>query len=111
MQHATPCDCRAFANVGNAGLTFWSPDINIYREPRWGRGQETPGEDPHLNGKYSKEFVQGMEGDRHENSGFLKVSACYKHFAAHSLDENRYAFDSIVTEQDMADTYLPAFQK
>lgn len=100
---------RAFHNAGNAALTFWSPNINIYRDPRWGRGQETPGEDPYLNAEYARRFVDGLQGNE-DQVGFIKVSACCKHFAAHSLEENRDSFDAIVTEQDMADTYLPAFK-
>lgn len=100
---------RAFHNAGNADLTFWSPNINIYRDPRWGRGQETPGEDPYLNAEYARRFIDGLQGDE-QKVGFIKISACCKHFAAHSLEENRDSFDAIVTEQDMADTYLPAFK-
>lgn len=101
--------CRAFYNAGNAGLTFWSPNINIYRDPRWGRGQETPGEDPFLSSEYARVFINGLQGDE-QSVGFLKVSACCKHFAAHSIEEDRYSFDAVVDERDMADTYLPAFK-
>lgn len=101
--------CRAFYNAGNAGLTFWSPNINIYRDPRWGRGQETPGEDPFLSSEYARVFINGLQGDE-QKVGFLKVSACCKHFAAHSIEENRYSFDAIVGERDLADTYLPTFK-
>lgn len=90
-------------------MTFWSPNINIFRDPRWGRGQETPGEDPYLNAEYARTFVYGLQGDE-ERVGFIKTSACCKHFAAHSIEEDRDSFDAIVTEQDMADTYLPAFK-
>ncbi len=90
-------------------MTFWSPNINIFRDPRWGRGQETPGEDPYLNAEFARMFVDGLQGDENR-VGFLKVSACCKHFAAHSLEENRHSFDAVVTKQDMADTYLPAFK-
>lgn len=100
---------RAFHNAGNSGLTFWSPNINIFRDPRWGRGQETPGEDPYLNSEYARQFVGGFQGDE-KQIGFIKASACCKHFAAHSIEEGRNSFDAVVTEQDMADTYLPAFK-
>ncbi len=90
-------------------MTFWSPNINIYRDPRWGRGQETPGEDPYLNAEYARQFVNGFQGDERK-VGFLKASAGCKHFAAHSIEEGRDSFDAVVTEQDMADTYLPAFK-
>ncbi|KAJ6643868.1 Beta-D-xylosidase 3 [Pseudolycoriella hygida] len=109
MANATGNEARAFYNAGNSGLTFWSPNVNIFRDPRWGRGQETPGEDPYLNAEYARIFVDGLQGDE-KQAGFLKVSACCKHFAAHSLEENRHSFDAVVTEQDMADTYLPAFK-
>merc|ERR1712166_903050 len=90
------------------GLTFWAPNVNIFRDPRWGRGQETPGEDPTLNGEYAIEFVHGMQGD--QSSGFLKTSACLKHYAAYSEEQGRNSFAAVVTAQDMEDTYLPAFE-
>lgn len=90
------------------GLTFWAPNVNIFRDPRWGRGQETPGEDPTLNGEYATEFVQGMQSN--QSSGFLKVSACLKHYAAYSEEQGRNSFAAVVTAQDMEDTYLPAFE-
>lgn len=83
--------------------------MNIYRDPRWGRGHETPGEDPYLNAEYARMFVQGFQGDE-ERVGYVKASACCKHFAAHSIEEDRDSFDAVVTEQDLADTYLPAFK-
>jgi beta-glucosidase len=91
------------------GLTFWSPNINIYRDPRWGRGQETWGEDPHLTGTLGSAFVRGLQGDdpRH-----LKASACAKHFAVHSGPEkDRHSFDARVDARDLWGTYLPAFRK
>ncbi|KAJ6615735.1 Beta-xylosidase/alpha-L-arabinofuranosidase 2 [Pseudolycoriella hygida] len=109
MANATGNEARAFHNAGNAGLTFWSPNINIFRDPRWGRGQETPGEDPYLSAEYARNFVDGLQGEE-DKVGFVKASACCKHFAAHSIEEGRDSFDAIVTEQDMADTYLPAFK-
>ena len=90
------------------GGTFWAPNVNIFRDPRWGRGEETPGEDPKTNGDYAEAFVTGMQGD--QSSGFLKVSACLKHYAVYSQEAGRQGFPAMVNEQDMEDTYLPAFQ-
>ena len=91
------------------GLTFWSPNVNIFRDPRWGRGQETFGEDPYLSGELGLEFVRGLQGDDREN---LKTAACAKHFAVHSGPEAlRHAFDARVSLKDLYETYLPAFRK
>lgn len=90
------------------GLTYWTPNINIFRDPRWGRGQETYGEDPHLTGSLGKAFVRGLEGN---DPKYLKASACAKHYAVHSGPEwNRSTFDAKVTDYDLWDTYLPAFR-
>lgn len=90
------------------GLTFWSPNINIYRDPRWGRGQETYGEDPFLTAKLGEAFVRGLQGDDKEN---LRVAACAKHYAVHSGPEGlRHTFDAKVSEKDLRETYLPAFK-
>ena len=90
------------------GLTFWTPNINIFRDPRWGRGQETFGEDPYLTATLGVALVGGIQGD----GEFLKASACSKHFAAHSGPEGkRHVFDAVVSEKDMRETYLPAFEK
>ncbi len=90
------------------GLTFWAPNINIFRDPRWGRGQETFGEDPYLTALMGKAFVRGMQGD---DPHFLKTAACAKHFAVHSGPEAlRHEFDAQVSEQDLYNTYLPAFK-
>lgn len=89
------------------GLTFWSPNINIFRDPRWGRGHETYGEDPYLTAALGKGFVRGMQGE----GEFLKAAACAKHFAVHSgPEQGRHSFDSVVGEQDLWETYLPAFE-
>jgi beta-glucosidase len=89
------------------GLTFWSPNINIFRDPRWGRGQETYGEDPFLTAHMGTAFVQGLQGN---DSRYLKASACAKHFAVHSGPENgRHTFNAIVDEKDLRETYLYAF--
>ena len=91
-----------------AGLTFWTPNINIYRDPRWGRGQETYGEDPYLTSRLGVAFVKGLQG---ADPRYLKVSACAKHYAVHSGPEaGRHAFDSIVSPRDLRETYLPAFR-
>ena len=90
------------------GLTFWSPNINISRDPRWGRGHETYGEDPYLTGQLGKSFVQGLQGD---DPNYLKVVATAKHFAVHSGPERlRHEFDVQVSERDLQETYLPAFR-
>jgi beta-glucosidase len=90
------------------GLTFWSPNINIFRDPRWGRGQETYGEDPFLTARMAVAFVEGMQGD---DSRYLKTVATPKHFAVHSGPEVlRHRFDVPVSGHDFADTYTPAFR-
>lgn len=90
------------------GLTFWSPNVNIFRDPRWGRGHETYGEDPYLTGELGKSFVEGLQGD----GEYLKSAACAKHFAVHSGPEAlRHKFDAKASEKDMRETYLPAFEK
>jgi beta-glucosidase len=91
------------------GLTFWSPNINIFRDPRWGRGQETYGEDPFLTGELGAAFVRGLQGD---HPVYLKVAACAKHYAVHSGPErDRHRFDARVSVKDLRETYLPAFRK
>jgi len=90
------------------GLTFWSPNINIFRDPRWGRGQETYGEDPWLTGQFGKAFVTGMQGD---DPKYLRTIATPKHYAVHSGPESkRHGFDAAVSKHDMMDTYLPQFR-
>jgi beta-glucosidase len=90
------------------GLTFWSPNINIFRDPRWGRGQETYGEDPYLTSLFGVAFVRGMQGD---DPKYLKVVSTPKHYAVHSGPEpERHVFDARATEKDMRETYLPAFR-
>ena len=91
------------------GLTFWSPNVNIFRDPRWGRGQETWGEDPFFTGEMASEFVKGLQGDHPK---YLKAAACAKHYAVHSGPErDRHTFNAIVSKHDLYDTYLPAFKK
>ncbi|MDR2618459.1 MAG: glycoside hydrolase family 3 C-terminal domain-containing protein [Treponema sp.] len=90
------------------GLTFWTPNINIFRDPRWGRGQETYGEDPYLTGRIGLAFVKGLQGEDPEH---LKTAACAKHYAVHSGPEKlRHTFDARVSKKDLFETYLPAFK-
>lgn len=90
------------------GLTFWSPNINIFRDPRWGRGHETYGEDPYLTGNMGAEFVKGLQGDHPD---YLKVVATAKHYAVHSGPEPlRHVFNANVSDRDLYETYLPAFR-
>jgi len=90
------------------GLTFWTPNINIFRDPRWGRGQETYGEDPYLTSRMGTAVVRGLQGDDPEN---LKLAACAKHYAVHSGPEkDRHTFNAVVSKKDLWETYLPAFR-
>ncbi|XP_044980335.1 probable beta-D-xylosidase 7 [Hordeum vulgare subsp. vulgare] len=107
-------EARALYNVGQAeGLTMWSPNVNIYRDPRWGRGQETPGEDPTTASRYGVAFVKGLQGNS-TSSSLLQTSACCKHATAYDLEDwggvARYNFDARVTAQDLEDTYNPPFR-
>ena len=96
-------------NYWYKGLTFWTPNINIFRDPRWGRGMETYGEYPYLTGLLGMAVVRGLQGDR--DNGDLKAQACAKHFAVHSGPEStRHSFDVTVSERDLRETYLPAFR-
>ena len=89
------------------GLTMWSPNINIFRDPRWGRGHETYGEDPYLTSRLGVQFIEGLQGE----GEYLKTAACAKHFAVHSGPEGlRHSFDAKATPKDMWETYLPAFE-
>ncbi|KAM7277775.1 hypothetical protein ACFE04_004909 [Oxalis oulophora] len=105
-------EARAMYNGGMAGLTYWSPNVNVFRDPRWGRGQETPGEDPVVAGKYAAAYVQGLQGDGAGNR--LKVAACCKHYTAYDLDNwngvDRFHFNARVSKQDLADTYDVPFK-
>ena len=115
MGEAVSSEARAKYNALSArgdrdiyhGLTFWSPNINIFRDPRWGRGQETYGEDPYLTSRMGQAYVRGLQG----SGETLKVAACAKHFAVHSGPEAlRHRFDARATPKDMEETYLPAFR-
>jgi beta-glucosidase len=103
---------NAAIRIGNrsqyCGLTFWSPNINIFRDPRWGRGQETYGEDPYLTSQMGAAFVKGLQGD---DPKYLKAAACAKHFAVHSGPEKlRHEFNAHTNKKDLFETYLPAFK-
>lgn len=90
------------------GLTFWSPNVNIFRDPRWGRGHETYGEDPYLTSRLGVAFIEGLQGD---DPKYLKTAACAKHFAVHSGPESeRHEFNAQVTPKELWETYLPAFE-
>lgn len=113
---AVSTEARARYNSLNAegdhdifkGLTMWSPNINIFRDPRWGRGHETYGEDPYLTGKLGRAFVRGLQG----SGDTYKVAACAKHFAVYSGPEDlRHTFDARVSKKDLFETYLPAFKE
>ena len=103
---------HAAVRIGNrgqySGLSFWTPNINIFRDPRWGRGQETYGEDPYLTSKMGIAFVKGLQGD---DPKYLKTAACAKHYVVHSGPEKtRHYFNAIPSEKDFRETYLPGFQ-
>ena len=104
-----------YANTNNGdskwwtGMTFWTPNINIFRDPRWGRGQETYGEDPFLTGEIGVEFVKGIQGD---DPNYILAMACAKHYAVHSGPErDRHRFDAQVSDRDLYETYLPQFER
>ena len=105
-------EARAFSNHGQAGLSYFTPNINIFRDPRWGRGQETPGEDPFLTSQYVYALIEGLQGGDDER--YLKIAATCKHFDAYDLEDwngtDRHHFDAKVADQDLVETYLPPFQ-
>ncbi|KAK3130529.1 hypothetical protein QOZ80_6BG0494710 [Eleusine coracana subsp. coracana] len=118
---AVSTEARAMYNLGKGGLTYWSPNINVVRDPRWGRALETPGEDPFVVGRYAVNFVRGMQdvpghvdnvSDPYTRP--IKTSACCKHAAAYDLDDwrnhTRFTFDARVGERDMAETFLRPFE-
>ncbi|KZV27981.1 putative beta-D-xylosidase 6-like [Dorcoceras hygrometricum] len=132
---AIAVEAKAMFNYGQAGLTYWAPNINIFRDPRWGRGQETPGEDPMVTSAFAVEYVRAFQGQYYaaaerrdqfrlgqprkalteeEDVDKLMLSACCKHFIAYDLENwgqfTRYNFNAVVTDQDMADTYQPPFK-
>ncbi|KAI1811843.1 glycoside hydrolase family 3 protein [Poronia punctata] len=104
-------EARAFSNNGRAGLDYWTPNINPYKDPRWGRGSETPGEDPFRIKNYVAALIEGLQG----TENVTKVIATCKHYAAYDLERwhglTRYKFDAIVSQQDLVEYYLPPFQQ
>ncbi|XP_019054811.1 PREDICTED: probable beta-D-xylosidase 2 [Nelumbo nucifera] len=120
MGQVVSTEARALYNLGRAGLTYWSPNINVIRDPRWGRVMETPGEDPFVVGTYAVNYVRGLqdiegqENPKDLNSRPLKVSSCCKHYAAYDVDHwygvDRRGFDARVAEQDMLETFLRPFE-
>jgi beta-D-xylosidase 4 len=105
-------EARAFNNANRTGLDFWTPNINPYKDPRWGRGQETPGEDPYHIQSYVKNLIHGLQGG--EDPRTKKIVATCKHLAAYDLESwegiYRYEFDAIVNTQELVEYYLPPFQ-
>ncbi|GLJ50954.1 hypothetical protein SUGI_1085220 [Cryptomeria japonica] len=114
MGKAVSTEARAMYNAGLGGLTYWSPNVNIFRDPRWGRGQETPGEDPLLTSNFAVHYVRGLQSTDGGDPNRLKVAACCKHFTAYDLDNwnqiDRFHFDARVTQQDLDDTFNPPFK-
>ncbi|XP_042476862.1 probable beta-D-xylosidase 2 [Macadamia integrifolia] len=107
-------EARAMYNGGVAGLTYWSPNVNIFRDPRWGRGQETPGEDPVLAANYAANYVRGLQQPHGRDGNRLKVAACCKHYTAYDMDNwngvDRYHFNAKVSKQDLVDTFDVPFR-
>ncbi|TVU23569.1 hypothetical protein EJB05_25943, partial [Eragrostis curvula] len=113
--HAVSDEARAMYNGGQAGLTFWSPNVNIFRDPRWGRGQETPGEDPAVAARYAAAYIRGLQQPYGSGqSPSLKLAACCKHFTAYDLDSwggtDRFHFNAVVSPQDLEDTFNVPFK-
>lgn len=104
---------RAFNNYGRAGLDFWTPNINPFKDPRWGRGQETPGEDPFHLANYVYNLVIGLQGGLDPYPYYQVVATC-KHFAGYDMENwegnYRYGFNAVITPQDLSEYYLPTFQ-
>lgn len=104
-------EARAFNNVNRSGLDYWTPNINPYRDPRWGRGQETPGEDPFHLQSYVKSLISGLQGD---DPAHLKVVATCKHFAGYDLENwagnDRYAFDARISQQELSEYFMAPFE-
>ncbi|KAI1659770.1 glycoside hydrolase family 3 protein [Daldinia decipiens] len=105
-------EARAFNNFNRSGLDYWTPNINPYRDPRWGRGQETPGEDPYHLSSYVTALIKGLQGG--EDPDTLKVIATCKHFSAYDIEDwlgnERYEFDAIIGPQELAEYYMPPFE-
>ena len=105
-------EARVMMNYGNAGGTFWAPNINLVKDPRWGRLQETPGEDPIVTATYAHLFVAGVQGNRSER--YLQASSCAKHYAGYSEEnwhgDDRYHFDAVMSKQDWVEYYSSPFE-
>ncbi|KJE94694.1 beta-xylosidase [Capsaspora owczarzaki ATCC 30864] len=112
MAQVISTEARAFANAGHAGLTYFTPNINIFRDPRWGRGQETPGEDPYLTSRYVETLVQNLQNG--EDARYLKVVATCKHYTAYDMEDwggiDRFHFNAVVSDQDLVETFMPPFE-
>jgi beta-D-xylosidase 4 len=113
MASVISTEARAFNNEGRAGLNFFTPNINIFRDPRWGRGEETVGEDPFLGSQYAYAYVTGLQGGDDER--YIKIAANCKHYIAYDLEKwngtDRFHFNAIVSDQDLVETHLPPFEK
>jgi len=109
----TSDEARAFNNAGRAGLDFWTPNINIFRDPRWGRGQETPGEDTFLSSEYVYYLINGYQKGESDQKYYKIVADC-KHYAGYDIENwggnDRYGYNAIISEQDLVETYLPSFK-
>ena len=107
-------EARAMSNIGQGGLTYWSPTLNLPRDPRWGRAQEAPGEEPTLMAAYARAWVRGMQEAPDVDARYLQVSAACKHFVAYDLESwngtDRHHFDAVVSERDLFDSFAPPFQ-
>lgn len=105
-------EARAFNNANRSGLDYWTPNINPYRDPRWGRGQETPGEDPYHLQSYVRSLIRGLQGG--DNPEIFKVVATCKHFVAYDIESwhgnYRYQFSAEVSPQDLSEYYMQPFQ-
>lgn len=104
-------EARIYYLNTNKGLNYWSPTINMARDPRWGREEENYGEDPYLAGELAVQFIRAFQGEQTENNPYLKLVACAKHFAANNYEQGRHSCTSFVTERNMREYYLPAFEK
>ena len=113
-QETTSTEARAFSNAGRAGLNYWTPNINPFRDPRWGRGQEVPSEDAFFVSEYVRQLIPGLQSTPSAANPFYKLVATCKHYAGYDLEDwngtKRYAFDAHITPQDLRDYYLPPFQ-
>ena len=112
MASVISTEARAFSNEGRTGLNFFTPNINIFRDPRWGRGEETVGEDPFLGSQYAYAYVTGLQGG--DDQRYLKVAANCKHYVAYDLEKwngtDRFHFNARISDQDIVETQLPTFE-